>query len=412
MSILSWASRLWKKGPQNRAFSEEFWSEPARGGLSSSGAFVNWKTALSTPTALRCGMLISDGVSTVPLKLMHKDPANGTRREAKEHPLYDLMHTAPCDWMTSQQMRETLMLRAVFCGAGHAFINRVGGGSRRRVFEMYPLEPGDVSVQKETGGPRPVYQVNGVAVPAENILTMRGPSWDGRVGLDMVSLARDVIGLADAAQDAHAKRFANGVQTTGVYSVDGPLNETQHKLLTEWIAQKFSGPENSGRPLVLDRGAKWQPTGMSGVDAEHLDTRQYQDMQIARHFGVLPAVVGIADKTASFASSEQMFLAHVVHTIRPWHVRVCGILNFRLLTPQERSDGYYFHFVDTALLRGAAKDRAEYYGKLFTVGAFSPNDILSMEDMDGFAGGDVHFAPSNHAVIEKDGGLRLASKPE
>jgi hypothetical protein len=36
----------------------------------------------------------------------------------------------------------------------------------------------------------------------------------------------------------------------------------------------------------------------------------------------MPIMVGYSDKTATFASAEAMFLAHVVHTLMPWYERI------------------------------------------------------------------------------------------
>jgi HK97 family phage portal protein len=390
-------------GPRNAAFSEPFWRDIGEGAATGTGVHVNYRTALHNPTALRCGLLVADGVSTVPCKLMKKE-ADGTRKEATDHPAYDLLRYMPCGWMTSQQFRETMMLRAVFLGEGFAFVNKVGRG---RISELWPFEVGEVEVTSR-GDPRdrsPLYMVNGEEVPQSRILHMRGPSWNGRGGLNMVHLAKEVLGLAVATEQAHASRFKNGVQNSGVYSVEGSLDAVQHKRLLAHIMQNSAGLPNSGKPLLLDRAAKWVEQGMSGVDAEHLATRQYQDMLTCRGLGVLPIMVGIADKTATYASSEQMFLAHCVHTVRPWHNRTSEIFDCFLLTAEERRAGYYFHFVDTALLRGSAQARAEFYAKLFNVGSLTPNQILGFEDMNGFKGGDSHYVQGAMGRINEDGTL-------
>ncbi|MBP2229655.1 HK97 family phage portal protein [Azospirillum agricola] len=410
MGIWNWiASRLQPPPQAAVELSGAIWDD-VTGGATAAGVYVTSRKALETPTSLRCGLLISDGVSTVPCKLMRKDPVTGKRTEAVDHPLYDLMQYKPCGWMNTQQFRETLMLHAAFQGGGFAYINKVGRG---RVREMFTFEAGEVLVEKRSDSHdrSPLYRVNGEEVPNDRILHIRGPSWNGRAGLNMVDLAREVIGLADAAQDAHAKRFGNGVQTTGVYSIEGALDDKEHKRLTNWIKAHYAGGKNSGKPLILGSNGKFVPFGMSGADAEHLATRQYQDMLICRQWGVLPAVVGIADKTATYASSEQMFLAHNVHTIRPWHRRFGTTLTCDLLTPEERSQGLYFKFFDTELLRGAAKDRAEFYAKMFQVAGITPNQILGLEDMDGFEGGDQHYIPANFARVREDGSLEAASKP-
>ena len=45
------------------------------------------------------------------------------------------------------------------------------------------------------------------------------------MGLEAVALAREAIGLAMATEEQHARMHKNGVQTSGVYSVEGSLNE-------------------------------------------------------------------------------------------------------------------------------------------------------------------------------------------
>lgn len=63
-------------------------------------------------------------------------------------------------------------------------------------------------------------------------------------------------------------------------------------------------------------------TSMSGVDAQHLETRRFQIEEICRFFGVMPIMIGYSDKASTYASAEQMFLAHVVHTLAPWYTRL------------------------------------------------------------------------------------------
>lgn len=88
--------------------------------------------------------------------------------------------------------------------------------------------------------------------------------------------------------------------------------------LTQFLKRK-SGPDATGTPLILDRGAKWMSSAMSGVDAQHVETRRLQVEEICRAFGVFPQMVGHTDKASTFASAEAFFKAHLVHTLKPWH---------------------------------------------------------------------------------------------
>lgn len=394
----------------NIAFQEAAWTDLSiLGRKTISGESVNWQSALRVSTWLRCGLVIADDVSTVPCKVMKRDLQTGRRSEATDHPLNELLTLAPNGWMDTLQLRETMAIHTFFTGAGRCFINRVRG----RIYELIPLRPECVTVEQ-----MPDYSLKYTAtsasgesmeIPQSAIWEVRGPSWDGWRGMDVVNMAREAIGLAMATERAHASRFGNGIQTTGLYSVEGTLDDTSYQRLYNWLIQNQIGAQNSGKPFLLDRKAEYTQIGMNGVDSQHLETRRFQIEEMCRNAGVLPIMVGHYDKSATYASSEQMFLHHNVRTARPWHRRFERSMMRQLLSKDEVRQGYYIKFFETELLRGAAKDRGEYYWKLFQMGGLSPNRLLELEDMDGYEGGDIHLVPGN--MVTPENAAKAVPKP-
>src|SRR5690606_27452958 len=116
-----------------------------------------------------------------------------------------------------------------------------------------------------------------------------------------------------------------------------------------------------GKPIIVDDAAKYASMAMSAVDQQLIETRKHQIEEICREFGVMPIMVGHADKTATYASAEQMFLAHVVHTLAPWYQRIEQSADVNLLSEEDLAEGYYTKFTPSALMRGAASDRAAFY---------------------------------------------------
>ncbi|EDY5625460.1 phage portal protein [Salmonella enterica] len=78
--------------------------------------------------------------------------------------------------------------------------------------------------------------------------------------------------------------------------------------------------------------------------------------------------------------SEQA-IQFVRYTMMPWVTNWEQELNRRLFTRAEREAGYYVRFNLAGLLRGTAKERAEFYHFAITDGWMSRNEARAFEDM-------------------------------
>jgi HK97 family phage portal protein len=360
---------------------------------SQSGENVTLASSLEVMAVLGCVRVISEDVAQVPLKLFRKREGGGSDEE-RDHPLADLLDVGPNDWQTSFDFIENLTIQAVLGGNFYGFKNMVRGDIR----EIIPFPPGTVQEQWNNRS-IPVYLATSQSgeikeFPAESIWHLRGPSIDTKTGMAAVRQAREAIGLAMATEKAHAKLHANGAQASGLYSVDGTLDADEYKSLSDWVASKIVG-NNRFKPLILDRNAKWTPISMTGVDAQHLETRRHQIEEICRALRVMPIMIGHSDKAATYASAEQMFLAHVKYTLMPWFRRIEKSIDKYLLSREDRKAGIYSKFLPNALMRGAAKDRADFYYKMWQMGTLNPNEIRAMEDQNPYVGGDIYRVQMN-----------------
>jgi HK97 family phage portal protein len=150
---------------------------------------------------------------------------------------------------------------------------------------------------------------------------------------------------------------------------------------------------------------------MTSVESQTLESRKQQVEEICRTFRVMPIMVGQSDKAATYASAEQMFLAHVIHCLLPWYERWCTSADVNLLSEQDRREGYYTKLNPNALLRGAAKDRAEFYSKALGAGGtaawMSQDEIRGLEELDPMGGqaaelGHGSIAPPAPGNPQKD----------
>lgn len=359
------------------------------GGPTKSGQDVNWRTALRATAVLACARVLSNSVAQVPWRVM-RQRATGGADAATDHWLYPLLSRRPSRNQTSFEFRQTLVLHLVLAGNAYVF-KSLGPGDR--ILELIPLEPGRVAVTEDRG--ELTYLVTGAdgrqaRLTDREVWHTRGLSWNGWMGLETVKLAAEAIGLTLALEESHARQHANGIQPSGLYSIEGELTLDQHEKLTAWIRRQASG-ENRGGPLILDRGAKWLAQQMSGVDAQHIETRRFQVEDVARGMGVMPIMIGVGDKTQSYASSEQNFTAHVVHSVQPLSEMIEQSADVRLLGVKDDT-GLYTHLDLRGLQRGTLKDQADYFAKALGSGG-SPawlaqdeiRDELDLNPMGGAA---------------------------
>jgi HK97 family phage portal protein len=200
--------------------------------------------------------------------------------------------------------------------------------------------------------------------------------------------------LAIATEQSHADFHRNGARVSGLLSMDGAISKEKFESLSSWLDRHQQGGDRAGKPLILDMNAKFSSFGMTGVDSEHLATRVMQVEEICRGFGVMPIMIGQADKAATYASAEQMFLAHVVHTLSPWYARLEQSVDADLLTEEDRANGYYAKFMTNGLMRGASTDRAAFYASALGSGSpgtawLTTNEVRAFEDLDAIEGGDA-----------------------
>lgn len=356
------------------------------------GVSVSSESALQVPTVLACVKVIADGCATPALNLYRE--ANAKPRElAVNIPEYRLLNRRPNEWQTSFEWRRMMTLHAALTGSGLSLKVR---GENRRVRELIPILPGRWDVRRVSR-----YEVRyrcwddfgmiGEFVPAD-VFHLPALQWDWLSGMNAVHLARQAIGLAIATERTQVKLHESGVRTTGTYTVEGNLSSEQHARIQAALKRYAIGGDRAGEPLVLDRSAKWLQTSLSGVDAQHVETRRLQVEEICRAYGVFPIMVGHADKTATFASSEAFFAAHVKHTLAPWHQAWTQRIDEMLL---DGSGPLWAEFDTRYLLAGSMKDRAAWARTMAEMGIYTRNELRDEEGKDPLEGLDEPLTPMN-----------------
>lgn len=361
------------------------------GGTTKAGANVTTQSALMVPVVLCCARVIAEGVAQLPV-VIKRGKQTGDRLHfvpAYDHWSWKLLRKRPNDWMTSFEFREALTLHAVLNGNGYAYIVR---GLGDEVTELIPISSDmchaeqltDYTVQYRVSDGRGLLGI----VAAENMLHIQGPSWNMISGINIVAKAAEAIGLAQVLQDQQSLLAGNGNRPSGILANKGSLSiEAKEKLKDSWV--KRFGPGGEGGLAVLDGDWAYNPMAMSGVDSQHLQTRDHQIAEICRAMRVFPQMVmsGV-DKTTTYGSAEQFFIAHVKHSLGPWIERWEQAIERKILS----DDSLECEFDTTWLESGTMVDRGEFYAKAQGAGGskgwLTANDIRAREGYNPHADGD------------------------
>jgi HK97 family phage portal protein len=377
-----------RKGANINDLLRELYSAPP----SKSGQMVNWKTALNVTTALACTRVLTEDVAQVPWKVYRDTPDGRGREPFKDHWAYNLLSYKPNEWQTSFEFREQIMAHLVLCSNAFIFKNRVGN----KITELLPFEPQTVTVERRDDLTLK-YTVTmpnrqPVVIPSENMWHIRGLSWNGFFGMEAVSLAREAIGLGMASEETEARAFKQGTRLSGALEHPAKLSDEAAKRLRESWETTYSGSGNAGKVAILEEGLKFSAMSQTHTDAQLLELRGFQVEEICRAFRVLPIMVGRADKAATYASAEQMFLAHVKYTLMPWYARIEMSADKALL---DNEPGVFTKFNPAGLLRGDATTRAALYGAAIKDGWMTRNEVRALEEMNPLDGLDEPLRPLN-----------------
>ena len=321
----------------------------------------------------------------------------GGRIEARNTPLWRLLHDSPNPEMTSFSFRETLTAHALSSRGGFAEIIRDGSGT---VQELWPLDPNTVDIDIDQGG-RTTYRVGGTPLAADRMLHIHGLGYEGVTSYRLALLAKESLGRSLAAQKHNGAVFGNGAMTSGVLEVPKVLSPEAFAHLRESWTARYGGGGNSGKPAILEMGTSFKPTSMDAEKSQLIQSLDAGTVDTARWFRMPPhKIQHLAN--ATFSNIEQQNIQYVVDCLTPWLVRWEQEIARKLLTG--RSAGVFAKHNVNGLLRGDMTARSAFYRELFGLGVLSTNDIRSLEDMNTVGEtGDVRYVPSNLMTLGSEG---------
>lgn len=348
-----------------------------------SGTVVNEDTALRVSAFYSCVLLISDTISTLPVDAYFRE--QGNRRPFRPTP--DWVLRPDVELLRSEHYQQLLVSLLL---DGNSF-TRVFRDGRGDVANLVVLDPTKVEIMRNPNG-EIVYRYDGGRggdIPSRDMLHITEIKRPGQLrGVSRVEELKDAIGLSAALQSFASRFFGQGAVTSGIIEVPGQLTSEQAKNLVDSFDSKHSGYRKSHRPGLLSAGAKYVKTGVAPDEAQMLESRKLAIEEMARIFRVPPAMIGVTTPGAmSYSSVEQNSINFVIHTLRPYLVKIEDAYS-RLLP-----GGAFIKFNVDGLLRGDYTTRVQGYSTGLQAGFYSVDDVRRLEDLAPVDGGEVYRVP-------------------
>lgn len=395
-----WASlRSWGSGRQNSGTQI---TGPDGYGYSAS-VEVTDQTALQVSAVWACVRLISQTVASLPLVVYRKTDKGRERDDS--HWFAKLMQGKPNQYQTRYEFWEHQVANLALHGNLYAKKGERAG----RIISLLPLNPLQVETRLIGGKVTHLFtQDNDVtALAAESVWHAR-MNGDLIVGRSPLEFGRNLIAVAQAAEQVVSNIYSNGGKKSGVLSFDRLLTTEQRNQIRENFSSLTTGTDD--RLLVLEMGAKFDPISMSPVDIELLASRKYQVDEIARWFGVPSILINQNEGSTTLGSSTaEIILSFYKLNLRPYLEAIENSITTHLFTDADRAQ-YDVEFDLEGLLRASMKERFESYQIGINCGVVKPNEARAWEYLPEAEGGD-QLLIQGAMVPVKDAGKTPASPP-
>lgn len=360
-------------------------------------SYANNKAMLLS-AVYRCVEVISDSIAQLPCEPYRID-SDGCKIKFTKHPTYNLLNREPNQNMSKFTFMKTMVVSMLLTGNAYALIERDERGNAKALYYI-PTELVTI-LKPQTITDTISYSITGMKNVVEdcNMIHILNFTSDGYEGISTLAYARKTLGLAMDAEANAEGFFKGGANVAGLLKCNSPLTNKQKESLKSSWNSAFNG--STGTPngvAVLDADLDFQSVTVNPSDAQLLETRQFNVIDICRFFGVSPVKAFDLSKS-SYNTIEQMQLAFLTDTLQPLLDKIECELQRKLYKPSEK-DSITVRFSTAPLLRADKQSQANYYNTLFQMGVMTINEIRRELDLPHLENGDTSFVQVNVQTLK------------
>ena len=231
------------------------------------------------------------------------------------------------------------------------------------------------------------------------------------LGLSRISSVRESVLTINEAKLWNRRLLENGARPMGAFKSVNPLSDAQFTRLQEQFENKYAGPSNAGKPVLLEGGMDWVEMGLSPADMAWLESVKASAREICMIFQTPPELLGDATNK-TYSNYQEARQAYYKENILPSLDQLLAKLN-AYLTPFYGKN--LFLKYDRDDIEAIQEDRTQVYSRLGNADWLTINEKRAECGYEAIDGGDVLLIPMGKVPVGPDAeppADALAPEPE
>lgn len=369
--------------------------------ISEHTAPVTIQSALQIPAVWECVNKITRSMSCLPIDVLEVIDRDGNTRRDESGRLYRLLNVSPNASQTPADFLKRITVD--YLTEGNAFIRMEKARGADYIAALTPLPPGQVRVENTAEGVRYIYLSETgeqITYTPADIMHWKGIG-NNTVGMSMIHFAGTSLTEAASAQNASIDLFRNKGKMNGILSSESPiLNKTQ---MRDFISA-FQEMKNAdlGVPL-LPQGFKFQQLGLSPVDTQLLQTREFIVREFARWFGIPYGL--LTGEASELVDLSNYFYETVI-------MPMCTELEQVLTRGLIKNDKIRLKFRTSVLKRMSDTTKIQMQTSYAQNGLRTRNELRREDGLERMDGADQLTAQNNLYPVDKLGESDATQTPQ
>jgi len=347
--------------------------------------------------AYTCRKILADNISRMPISVQYS--GDDKLIDPTRHNIHYILNTAPNGYTSPQFFWQTVEYHRAKYGNGFARIHRGNDGEVKYLTIIHPDEIEYANI------------VNGILfykmfeidekIPSDDILHFRTVGEDRIFGISPLFVLANDFQIINNVDDTINNFYKN--KASSQFALKSTIGDARSysvmKKAQDDFKEDYGGPDNAGKVITLPPNTELQNLSSNYTDADLINTFNLKRGDIASAHGI-PLYMLSETRGDNAEDSSLIFRNFAIAPIVQIYI---SELEFKLLTADDKKQGYSIAFDLEKLVEADVVSRAKSITDQVKSGVMTPNEgsrKLGNEKIEGEFG-DKHYMQMQYIVLEE-----------